>query len=200
MVMKKNIVFSLVVIACLVTFGSCEDIFTTSIFQGLQKDVSKMSAAELRAHAEGLQGAGTAKDMAKAFEALKDKLPADPADDPELCLLACDMALGGSGLNDAITDVLQKVVAGDPLDDTLYTDVIGKLDLAMMEDMTDLFSEIDNAAAGSISSHQYATAAVALLVLIVDDVGVAGANGGHSDWDTVTGWATKANIDINDFL
>ena len=203
--MRKTLGILMIITAVVLSLSGCEALFTKSVFTGFAADPADMSPSQLEAYAEGLLGGGDADAMAVAFTALADDLPADAADDPELYLLATDLAMGGSHLTEVMMDVADMALTGDvPADPVaFYDEVMASLDVAMLEDAVDIFSDVSalSNADEIITETQYANAAAALAIVILNDVGNDPADlNTDPRYATLQDWATLGGVDIESYL
>ena len=168
----------------------------------LAKDPSDMSDAQLEVYAETVLSSGNASDMADAFEAVQDNLPADAADDPEMYLLAADLALGGSGLTEAITDVLPDVLDGG-IDETFdYESILESFDDALIAESVAVFEDVAAVEGADISESQYVNAAVAQALVIINEAGgdLDAVDENDPRMDQVEAWAELGGVDISYYL
>jgi hypothetical protein len=198
--------------AALLLLNSCEGLFTTSLFSDLKRDPKDMSKEQLRSYGETLLSSGNREEIAGAYAALAPQLPDDPAEDPELYLLACNLALGGSGLMDSVNDLVTQAMDGglDTSGDLteLYESVLAGVDTDLIGAMVDLFGQLDasldEAAPESIRPDQYATAALAQAVLCVEAAIAGGGDPtdvdtGSPEWQQAMDWAAASGINLADF-
>lgn len=140
---------------------SCEQFFTYSLFEWAQRDPSNLSTAQQISYAKGVLGSGDKDAMADAYEAIKDN------DDPEVQLLASKLAVGASGINEAVEQALKDLESGSTSSLESYLDSIDSdmLDnaVASMAAATD-----DPSTASEVTSDEYLTVAAASLISAVD--------------------------------
>jgi hypothetical protein len=189
----------------LFSMTGCQDLFTRSAFTWAAADPSDMSAAQLKTYAEGLVMSGDNEAMAEAYTALVDTLPDDAADDPDLYLLASDLAMGGSGLPDAITEAVSLLPDFETMDPTelenTISDLINGIDGTLLEGSVDLFTEVSAlpGSADSITESQYTNAAVALLFVIYQDTPDPADITADPDFAQVEAWALAGGMDLDTF-
>jgi len=155
-----SIMIALLLTASLVMI-SCQEVFTYSLFEGMQRDFSSLPKEQKISYAEDVLASGDAAAMAEIY----DEIAAMAADDPELYLLAADLAMGASGITGVIDDVLS---AEDP--STLdYADVLASVDMTMMSYVADNVIAAEAAGLTGITEEQYATAAGAEILVWLED-------------------------------
>ncbi len=186
-------------------FVSCQDIFTTSAFSWAATPLSEMSGEQQVAYAEEVAKSGDSDAMAEAFTAIADDVAATTAEeDPDLYLLASDLAMGGSGLPDAITEVVGLLPDIDDLSEAELTaeidTIIEGIDPTYLEDSVALFTEVSTVAdaADDITESQYTNAAVAQIFIIYEEVGAENVTT-HPDYAQAEAWATLGGLDAADF-
>ncbi len=153
----------MVVSVVILSAVSCEVVFTTSPFAFLQRDPSRLSEEQKAAYARSALDAGDREKMAVAFSLLKDST------DPEIQLLAADLALGASGLDVAVMTALPGIIAAGSdqaalqaaLDDVLMGFSAG--DLALMAAAADLI--VGAEASITPTPEQYVFAALGLVAV-----------------------------------
>ena len=155
-------------------FIGCQEFFTYSLFEGLQRDPADLPAEQQISYARSALAAGDVDAMADIYDEIVG-LAAD-GNDPELYLLAADLAMGASGLTDVIADVLTDDDPGT-LD---YTVVLAGLDTAMLGNVSVQVLAAEGAG-GTPTTEQYLTAAGAELLGLLEGGGTLPA-----DWSAVT--------------
>lgn len=183
--------FVLTVLIALLLTG-CEQLFTTNLLSGLERDPSKLSFEGQINYARQALKSGDPKTQAKAYDALAASLTKENNTDPELNSLAITLALGASGLSGllggfidvATGDGFSEVAAladalNDKLGDVNYTYVQAALaQIAAME---------ANGGTPSESQYVFAIAGAALeLGNTADGMELVG------DWSSVNALATAA--------
>jgi hypothetical protein len=96
----------LVAVVALVALAGCEQIFTNNFLTGLQRDISNLSPEQQLAFARNALQSGDTEAMREAYEALRN------SDDPATQALAGELALGASGLVDALTGAALEGLSG----------------------------------------------------------------------------------------
>ena len=184
--MKKILKGTLLIVLLPILLISCEQMFTYSMFEWAQRDPSNLSEAQQISYAKSVLGSGDQQSMGDAYEAIKDNT------DPEVQLLASKLAVGASGINEAVEQALSDFESGstssigpyiDSLDQTMLDNAVKS-----MADATD-----DSSTASEVTSEEYLTTAVACLILslpadpgstdieaAVDDVQLAITNSNES--------------------
>jgi len=157
----------LVIIALsLIVLSGCERIFTSSLFEFMQRDPATLSAAQRVTYAEDALASGDAATMAAAYDLVSD------SDDPETQLLAVELALGASGMASAVTSTVaglmedgadQQAVIEAALDG--FTDD----ELAMLVEAAALLDSADDSV--TPTAEQYAFTAIGLIAAAAADAG-----------------------------
>ena len=181
----------ILLIMTMVFAAGCEAFFTFNVFSGLQRDPASLPPEQQVNYAEEALASGDTEAMKAAYPLIAQQAAADP-DDPELQLLAADLAIGASGVNDLIADFDPDTATAADLNEALAdvdTELLGAVDgyVQAAED-----------AGGTVSQSQYANAAASIVINEAD------AAGGFEniDWDTdpeiqrAKQYADNAGIDI----
>lgn len=172
--MKARIL--MVVSVMFLSVVSCEMVFTTSPLAFLQRDPSRLSEAQQVAFGRNALAAGDREKMAIAFNLLKESA------DPEIRLLASDLALAASGLDAAVMTALPEIIAAGSdqaalqaaLDEVLMEFSVE--DLAMMAAAAELIVGAEDMV--TPTAEQYVFAAVGLAAVAADrNDGVSGLEG-----------------------
>jgi hypothetical protein len=156
------------VVAGALIFSGCQAVFTYSPLEFLQRDMAALPEAQQVTRAEDALGSGDVAEMGDAYDTIA-LLLVEPHE-PELDLLAADLAFGASGMTEVITSVLQDPEALSGGATEALTAILDTLD-------TDLIAEgvthVQEAAAGGaeISESQYVVAGAALLASAVEAAG-----------------------------
>ncbi|MBI9102365.1 MAG: hypothetical protein JEY99_08120 [Spirochaetales bacterium] len=210
--MRKYFSGLIILVLSIFIMTGCEDLFTTSAFEALAKDPSDMTSAQLETHAATVLSSGDSAAMAEVLTALADDLAATTAaEDPGLYLLATDLALGGSGLTDAIVEVVPDVLAGDiNMDESYYTDLLATFDQDLISDSVTTFEAVALAAAGDdsieITESQYTNAAVAQALVLLDessgstDIFTSPTAEQEADVQNVLDWAEAGGVDLSTLI
>lgn len=150
---------SLLLLALLLS--GCQEVFTYSLFEGLQRDPSSLPPEQQISFARSALASGDPDAMADIYDEIVDLA----ADDPELYLLAADLAMGASGITNVVDDVLS---ADDP--STLdFNTVLASVDLVMLANVADNVLAAEAAGVGGVTEEQYVAAAGAELLQYVED-------------------------------
>jgi len=161
--MKKILVIVLVV-ATIFIYTSCQQIFTYSALEWAQRDPADLPPEQQISYAESILSSGDTEAMADAYEVIDDLLDDDP-NNVDLHLLAADLAIGGSGITDAIADLdLENL-------DTSVEDILATIDLDLVDAAADhviLAEGIDDTA---ISEEQYLNTGLILLARASEEAG-----------------------------
>ena len=137
--------------------SACQEVFTYSLLEGMQRDFSSLSDEQKISYAEDVLASGDADAMADIY----DEIAAMAADDPELYLLAADLAMGASGITSIVDDILS---ADDP-STLVYADILASIDMTMMSNVADNVIAAESAGLSGISDEQYVTAAGAEILV-----------------------------------
>jgi hypothetical protein len=190
--MKKFKFIVLSVITILI-YTSCQQIFTYSALEWAQRDPSDLPPAQQISYAESILSSGDTDAMADAYAVIDDLLDDDP-NNVDLQLLAADLAIGGSGITDAIADL--------DLDnlDTSVEDILANLDLDLVDAAADHVILAEGIDATAISTEQYLNTGLILLARAVEEVAgdFTTLNGINLDAPLETGEATL--IQAEDFI
>ena len=144
----KPVIAALILLAVLVMSG-CQEVFTYSLFEGLQRDPSNLPDEQKISYAESALASGDTDAMADIY----DEIVALAADDPELYLLAAELAMGASGITGIVDDVLSDPSSFD------YTTDLASVDLVMLSNVADNVLAAETAGIGGITEEQYVAAA-----------------------------------------
>jgi len=158
--MKKILKGTLLIVLLPLLLTSCEQMFTYSMFEWAQRDPSNLSEAQQVSYAQNVLGTGDQQAMADAYEAIKDN------EEPEVQLLASKLAVGASGINEAVEQALSDLESGSTGSLESYLDSIDStmLDNAV-KSMTAATDDI--ATASEVTSEEYLTVAAAGLISAV---------------------------------
>ncbi len=106
----------------MLTTVACENVFTTSPYAGLRRDLNKMSLAQRQNFAREALASGNIEDAKSAFDALIES--ADGSTDAELNLLLVELGIQASGVSGIIPDLLALATSGDFSDEDALTGVL----------------------------------------------------------------------------
>lgn len=155
----------ILLIAGILTLPGCQAVFTFSPLAGLQRDPANLSPEGKIAYAYDILATGSQAEMAEVY-ALINELSLENPDDPELHLLSADLALGATGVNEAIQDFLSG--GGDFSNAT--EDVVSGLDMNMVDAAADHVLAAE-ALGAEISEQQYLNTGVIMLGQAADLAG-----------------------------
>jgi hypothetical protein len=157
--LRRSILPGLLLLSLLL--AGCQEVFTYSLFEGLQRDPSNLPPEQQISYAESALAAGDIDAMADIY----DEIVALAADDPDLYLLAADLAMGASGITRVVDDILS---ADDPSTIDFNT-VLQSVDLTMLANVADNVLAAEAAGVGGISDEQYVTAAGAEILQFIEN-------------------------------
>ena len=161
--MKKFKFIVLSVIAILI-YTSCQQIFTYSVLEWAQRDPADLPPEQQIAYAESILSSGDTDAMADAYEVINDLLD-DDLNNVDLQLLAADLAIGGSGIVDAIADLdLENL-------DTSVEDILATIDLALVTASADHILAAEALDPTAISPDQYLNTGLILLARAAEEAG-----------------------------
>lgn len=161
--MKRSIV--LIVITVIVV-SACERVFTTSPLEFLQRDPSSYSEAQTLTFAEDALASGDEAAMIAAFELLAD------SEDPEIQLVAVELALGAAGVETVLTSVIANLAVEGADPETVLTEALEAFteeDLALLVSAATLLDAADESIVPT--AEQYVFAAIGLIAAAADDAG-----------------------------
>ena len=188
----KKIKFIVLAAITILIYTSCQQIFTYSVLEWAQRDPANLPEAQQIAYAESILTSGDTEAMAEAYEVIND-LVTDNPDDVELRLLAADLAIGGSGITDAIANLdLENL-------DTSVETILASLDLTLVAAAADHVIAAEALDPTAISAAQHLNTGLSLLAKAADE-----AVGGFSSLGSIDGvipdpgWDTL--VQANDFI
>ena len=165
----NSIIYIMALFAVLAILGSCQAVFTYSPVEFLQRDVSTLPAEQQVGRAESALASGDIEDMKEAYDAVSILLEATP-DDPELQLLAADLAFGASGVTEVFTNLLEdpdSLTASTPEDLVAILDTI---DLGLIAEGTShIESAVENGA--DVQDSQLILASASLIASAAESAG-----------------------------
>ena len=159
--------------AALLLLSGCDIIFTTSPLAFLQRDPADMSLEQRVYYAEQALASGDEGAMRDAYDAIKADAAA--SSDGDLQLLAGQLALGLSGINDTLDDLIN-IDFGAPLaaNQAYINQMVAALNATYVGEAAGFYQDAD-ANAGDLGGADYILGALAILA----DATVAG--GGDVD-------------------
>jgi hypothetical protein len=166
MYMKK--IIGILLLGVLILFVSCQAVFTYSPVTFLQRDISTRPAAEQISRARDVLGSGDVEQMEEAYAIVEALL--ETSDDPELSLLAADLAFGASGMTEVFTSALQDLDTITEGSSEELEEVLEDLDTELIAEGADHIQTAIDAGA-EVSDTQYVIAGAALLTTAVELAG-----------------------------
>jgi len=164
--MKKITV--VIVVFITIVFSGCQAVFTYSPFSFLQRDISSRPVEVQVSRAREALSSGDTEQMAEAYEIVEGLL--ETSDDPELFLLAADLAFGASGMTEVFTSALQDmdtITESTPED---FEEVLKTLKVDLIaEGAAHVQAAVD--ADAEVTDTQYIIAGAALLTSAVEKAG-----------------------------
>ena len=156
---------ALFVVLLILLLGSCEQMFTFSPLSWAQRDPSNLSDAQKIAYAEGVLGSGDTDAMADAYNAIKD------SSDPDVQYLASQLAVGASGLNEAVQDALadfDEIESGS----ASINDYLNTINDPMLQNAVDAMALADGDpdTKDDITQEDYLVTAAAILIINNNDI------------------------------
>ena len=174
LLMKRFELTALAAILFVIVISSCQDVFTTSAFSFVQTDMTTMTDSQKVSYAEDLLSSGTAEELAAAYTQIAALLPADLSTaDPDLLILAADLAVGSSGIGDAVSGALAVFSSGEEITEESITEIFDSINT---DNLADAVTLIEAAEAGGVelTTEQYTNAAAAQVLVVLDQVEALG--------------------------
>ncbi len=162
---------TLLVLIALV-LSACQEVFTYSLLEGMQRDFSSLPREQKISYAKDVLASGDADAMADIY----DEIAAMAASDPELYLLAADLAMGASGITRVLGDFMS-----DP-DSFDYEADLASVDLGMLSNVAGNVLAAEAAGVVGISKEHYVAAAGAEILQFLE----SGGDLGTVDWTDET--------------
>lgn len=164
--MKKKVERVSAICLLALILASCQQVFTYSPLSVFQRDpadvMARMSTEQKAAYAQSLlDQQADPDDLAVAYE----EIASDAGTDPELNLLAANLAIGAGGLGEAVDSILETVGAGGEVD---FTSILGSLDMTMLANVPLHFEVAVDSGAG-IDPNAYINASAALIITLATD-------------------------------
>ncbi|MFP4364722.1 MAG: hypothetical protein ACLFR1_12740 [Spirochaetia bacterium] len=166
------ILFGAVISAALIVSG-CQAVFTYSPVSFLQRDVSEMSAAQQAEYAEDALASGDKEKMKEALTAIEQQIADDPENSEDLMQLVVDLAIEGSGVTDALTDITELQGASDLTEEEQLQqveDILGSIDTQTIDSAITQINNLE-AAGADVSETQYIMAAVGVVAQMQETAG-----------------------------
>ena len=196
----KNLIKMMVAgMVLVILISSCQQVFTTNAYFWHETDMSTMTDAQKLSYAEDLLASGTTEELAAAFAEISGMLPDDLSTaDPELLALAADLAIGSSGIGDAVSDAISSLSTGDT--DGLSTDLLDSIDTANLSSAVELMQALD-ASGADVTPEQYTNAAAAQLLVVMDGVDdISDVPADDPGLVQAQEWAEAGGVDLSSML
>lgn len=197
--MKKSVNVLGVLLFCLagLLFVSCEAVFTYSPLSEitwLKRDVSKLSAGQQQAYARSLLESGA--DPEALMEAYL-LIAAQAGRDPELNLLAADLALGASGINTILTTVITQAASGEDMD---FEELLADLNIdVILQASEHILIALEEDPDAPVSNTQYIVAATALIFAALQEEEDPDDLSDNPNYQQAEEYLAAAGIDIESF-
>jgi hypothetical protein len=150
----------LIAAIALTLLSGCDAIFTYSALSGLQRDPADMPLDQRVKYAEDALASGDEDAIADAYDAIKDD--AAGSTDGDLQLLAGELALELSGINDAYDDLVNIDFGDVSGTEALVQNIVDGLDAGLVTDAAGFYQDAaDNG--GSLSGTDYLLGAMAMV-------------------------------------
>ena len=212
-----------VVIAAVTAFtalSSCYNVFTTSVFEDVPVDMAAMTDAQAVSYAEDLLATGDADQLAEAYGEIAgiiteqgiDLSSTELTDEQiELVELAANLAVGSSGIGDAITGALDTFanMNEETNIEEEVNNILESLDTTNLDSAVGYFETIiANADPESeeppLTDEQYLNAAAAQLLVVIDDAGgvdnLGAVDPEDPDLAQALDWAIAGGGDLSSML
>ncbi|MDC7225550.1 MAG: hypothetical protein PQJ61_02170 [Spirochaetales bacterium] len=180
--MKHAVKLLILIIAIVFALSSCQDVFTTSVFENLyEPDYETMSDEQKISYAEDLLATGSTEELEEAYDEITDLIEDEDIDldsteltddELELVELAAELAIGASGIGDAVTDAIGTFASGEEFAEDDIMEIFESLETGNLEDAVGFFETLEaNADEGedALTDEQYTTAAAAQLIVVMED-------------------------------
>ncbi|WP_020611544.1 hypothetical protein [Sediminispirochaeta bajacaliforniensis] len=155
--MNRRLWTLLYIVALALLLAGCEQMFTYSPLSWAARDPSKLSDDQQVAYAQMALSSGDAETLQKAYDAIADN------SDPDVQLLASQVALGASGLNEAVENIVDELDAGIDEADIDAGDILGSLDQTYLQAAGTSLAAAE-AGGADISDTDYLLAAASLVL------------------------------------
>ncbi len=160
---------TLIAVAATLVLTGCELVFTTSPLAFLQRDPSKMSTEQQITYAQNALASGDRDAMAKAFQSLKG------SSNPEVQLLAVDLAVGAAGVEGTLIGLIADLGADDGNETAVLDAAVASFsaaDLALIAEAAALLDSADDSL--TPTPEQYVFVAVGLIAIAAQSSGGVG--------------------------
>lgn len=152
--MNRRLWTLLYIVALALLLAGCEQMFTYSPLSWAARDPSKLSDEQ---QAQNAPVSGDIDDLQKAYDAIAD------SSDPDVQLLASQVALGASGFNEAIEDIAKELKDGIDEADIDAGDILDDLDQTYLQAAGTSLAAAE-AGGADISDTDYLLAAASLVL------------------------------------
>ncbi len=160
----KKIKFIVLMVITILIYTSCQQFFTYSVLEWAQRDPANLPEAQQIAYAESILSSGDTEAMAEAYAVIDDLVTADPTN-VDLRLLAADLAIGGSGITDAIANLdLENL-------DTSVETILASIDLTLVAASALHVIAAEALDPTAISAEQYLNTGLIMLAKAADEAG-----------------------------
>jgi len=198
---KSTVFIFLLSISLVLILLGCQAVFTYSPLSFLQRDPSTLSADAQKTYAEDALASGDAEAIAKAYDAIKALLKANP-EDPELNLLAAKLGVEVSGVPGLIDQIIQgelDLSGPDALKDVSDFINSSAVDPQAMIDAGTYYQAAESG--GELTSTDYIMGSLGILLGAASDA--SGSTTDLSSLETPGSWDTAAQDEAQnavDFL
>ncbi|TVQ41244.1 MAG: hypothetical protein EA384_00540 [Spirochaetaceae bacterium] len=183
--------------------SACEQVFSTNIFAGLDRDPSRLTFEQQVNYARQAVKSGDRKKMARAYDALAKSLDDRSNTDPELNSLAATLALGASGLSALLSDFVKIANENNFGDDgalgAALNGKFGKVSYAYIAEAVRQI-ELTRDNGGTPSEQQYVFAAIGVIMRAGNDAdGIQNVGNWSAEFGDLLTWFEDDYID-SDYL
>ena len=98
-------IIAILAVSAMLSFFSCQQFFTTSPLDDLQRDPGSLTDEQYEALAKAALETGDTDEIAEIYDGLGTLPPVE--DDPDIYILAGELGMGGSGMTDLIDDIIE---------------------------------------------------------------------------------------------
>jgi hypothetical protein len=152
--MNRRLWTLLYIVALTLLLAGCEQMFTYSLLSWAARDPSNLSDEQ---QAQNALVSGDIDDLQKAYDAIADN------SDPDVQLLASQVALGASGFNEAVENIVDELDAGIDEADIDAGDILDDLDQTYLQAAGSSLAAAEEGGA-DISDTDYLLAAASLVL------------------------------------
>lgn len=201
---KRSSIHIIITVLVVLMFIGCQDVFTFSPFEALQRDPASLPDEQKKTYATSVLANGTREEMNEAYTIISDMAEKNK-DDGDLQLLAADLAMGSSGMGDIIDSVSTLISSGST--EEVTEDPEGSLESfeTMVENLdtekltaVSTYIEAAETAGAEVSSSQYVNAGMALAAKEVKEKGVDNIDieNPSEDLQKALDYAEKGGVDL----